>query len=229
MNDIVYILKSDIEADELRYSLRSVCENFPYREIWFYCGKPEGITPDHYVPFNQKGLMVWEKVTSTIEAVCKNPKISEDFWLFNDDFFIMKPVEDMPTYYDRTLMRRIQQIEKRRGGTKSLYTSQLRRTRDILMEDGYKTFNYAVHMPMLINKKKALETIRKYPRGCMFRSMYGNMHNIGGEQHSDVKIFTDTKPKKDCDFISTTEGSFNKYPVGEFIRERFPSPCKYED
>ena len=229
MNDIVYILKEDAEADELRYSLRSVCENFPYREIWFYCGKPEGITPDHYVPFRQKGIMAWEKVTSTIEEICKNRKISDDFWLFNDDFFIMKPVEDMPTYYDGTLLKRIQQIEKRRGNVSSLYSYQLRNTRDALMEDSYKTFNYAVHMPMLINKKKALQTIRKYPKIAMFRSLYGNMHNVGGKQHVDVKIFDEKKPKKDADFLSTTEKSFKVCPVGEFIREKFPDKCKYED
>ena len=227
--DIVYILKEDVEPEELRYSLRSVCKNFPYREVWFYCGKPDGIEPDHYVPFRQKGIMPWEKVTSTIEEICKNKDISEDFWLFNDDFFIMKKVEDIPTYYDRTLLRRIQQIEGRRGGVPSLYSTQLRRTREVLVTEGYRTLNYAVHLPMLINKKKALETIRKYPRIAMFRSLYGNMHQVGGEQHTDVKIFDEKKPKKDADFLSTTEASFKNYPVGEYIREKFPKKCKYED
>lgn len=230
MYDIVYILKSDVAPDELRYSLRSVCENFPYNKVWFYCGKPDGITPDEYVPFNQRGVMVWEKTTSTIEAICKNKNITEDFYLFNDDFYIMKPVEDMPIYYDRTLYRRIQQIEKRRKGAGSLYSAQLRITREVLQDNGYKTFNYAVHMPMLINRKKALEVIRAYPNLHMFRSVYGNVCDVGGEQHSDVKIVDpNTKPKKDCDFLSTGDTPLAETEVGRYIIERFPDKCKYED
>lgn len=230
MYDIVYILKQDVKPDELRYSLRSVCANFPYNKIWFYCGKPEGITPDEYVPFEQKGVMAWEKTTSTVKEICKNKQITADFWLFNDDFYIMKPVEDMPIYYDRTLFRRIQQIEKRRGGAGSLYSMQLRRTRDALQDMGFKTFNYAVHMPMLINRKKGLAVIEQYPKLPMFRSVYGNVYNVGGEQHADVKIVQrDIKPKEDCDFLSTGDGELNDTEVGRFIMSRFPNKCKYED
>ena len=230
MNDIVYILKADVKPDELRYSLRSVCENFPYRKIWFYCGKPDGITPDEYVPFKQKGVMTWERTTSTVEAICRNNKITEDFWLFNDDFFIMKPVEDMPTYYDRTLYRRIQQIEKRRSGASSLYSMQLRLTREALQDYGYKTFNYAVHMPMLINRKKGLKTIQTFPKLHMFRSVYGNVWNVGGVQHADVKIAKrDQKPNEDCDFLSTSDLPMAETEVGRFIMARFPNKCKYED
>ena len=230
MNDIVYILKEDIEPNELRYSLRSVCENFPYNKVWFYTGKPEGITPDEYVPHYQKGVAVWQRTTNTVEAICKNNKITEDFWLFNDDFFIMKPVEDMPTYYDRTLWRRIQQIEQKRQGLHSLYSTQLRLTRDALQDMGCRTFNYAVHMPMLINRKKGLELIHRYPNLCMFRSVYGNVYKVGGEQHEDVKINNlGKKPDADCDFLSTGDKAFAKGEVGRFIRERFPNKCKYED
>lgn len=229
MYDIVYILKDGVGAEELRYSLRSVCENFPHRKVWIYGDKPEGIEPDEFVPFQQKGVMVWQKVTSTIEEVCKNNKITEDFYLFNDDFFVMKSVTDMPTYYDKTLYRRIQQIEKRRGGAPSLYSYQLRATRDVLMDEGYKTFNYAVHMPMLINRKKALEVIRKYPKLHMFRSVYGNVCNVGGEQHKDVKIVNkDIAPDEDCDFLSTGDTPMAETAVGRFIMERFPNRCKYE-
>lgn len=230
MYDIVYILKKDVKPDELRYSLRSVCANFPYNKIWFYCGKPEGITPDEYVPFEQQGVMTWEKTTSTVKAICKNNRITKDFWLFNDDFFIMKPIEDMPTYYDRTLYRRIQQIEKRRQGASSLYSMQLRFTRDALQGEGYKTFNYAVHMPMLINRAKALAVINKYPKLHMFRSVYGNVYNVGGEQHADVKIVKkDIKPDDDCDFLSTGDTPMSETEVGRFIMAKFPNPCKYED
>lgn len=230
MKDIVYILKEDVEAEELRYSLRSVCKNFPYHKIWFYGGKPEGITPDEWVHHYQKGVMPWEKTANTIEAVCRNKEITEDFWLFNDDFYVMKPVEDMPNYYDRTLFRRIQNIEKRRGNTPSLYTHQLRMCKEDLQGEGYKTFNYEVHLPMLINRKKALEVFDRYPQMRMFRSTYGNVCDIGGEQHPDVKIAnTELKPKDDCDFLSTADGDMSESEVGRFIMARFTEKCRYED
>lgn len=39
--DIVYILRNDMgsDAEELRYSLRSVAENFPARNVWFVGGQ----------------------------------------------------------------------------------------------------------------------------------------------------------------------------------------------
>jgi len=229
MNDIVYILKEDVTAEELKYSIRSVCKNFKFRKLWIYGGKPEGIEPDEYVKFRQKGNMPWEKVISTIYEVSKNKDITEDFWLFNDDFYIMQPVEDMPNFYDRTLHRRIQAIEKNRMGSRSLYTLQLRRTREALQSEGYKTFNYEVHMPMLINRRKAKALIEKYPKMTMFRSTYGNVYNIGGEQHKDVKIArTDLEPSEACDFLSTADGDLSESAVGRFIMERFPEPCRYE-
>lgn len=229
MNDIVYILKEDVEANELRYSLRSVSKNFPYRKIWFYGGKPEGLEPDEYVEYRQRGIMPWEKVIDTIYQVSKNNKITEDLWLFNDDFYIMQPVEDMPNYYDKTLFRRIQQIEKTRKGNRSLYSQQLRRTRDSLQGEGYRTTNYEVHLPMLINRKKAKALIEKYPKMVMFRSTYGNVYSIGGEQHNDVKIINPVvKPQEDCDFLSTSDGDLSNTEVGRFIMAKFPEPCRYE-
>lgn len=228
--DIVYILKADVEAEELRYSLRSVCKNFPFSKVWFYCGKPDGITPDEYVPFNQRGVAPWEKTTSTVEAICRNKDISENFWLFNDDFFVMKKVKDtIPPYYDRTLFRRIQSLEAKRKGVRSLYSQQLRITRDALQSEGFKTFNYAVHMPMLINRRLGYEVIHKYPRLHMFRSVYGNVYDIGGEQHDDVKIIAkDIEPPAKCDFLSTGDGALSESAVGRFIMARFPDACKYE-
>ena len=225
--DIVYILKEDVTAEELKYSLRSLV-NFPHDKVWIYGGCPDGIKPDVYVPFTQKGMMPWEKVISTIQAVARNKEITEDFWLFNDDFYVMKPVEPV-TYYDRTLFRRIQQVEKSRGGGRSLYSQMLRRTREALQSEGYKTFNYEVHLPMLINRKKADALIQKYPKMVMFRSMYGNVYNIGGEQHKDMKIANpNLEPPKDCDYLSTADGDMSETAVGRFIMARFKEPCKYE-
>ena len=128
--DIVYILKKDIQSDELRYSLRSL-KNFPHDKVWFFGGIPEDLKPDRAVYVEQRGTTTWAKVRNTIELVCRTREVSDDFWLFNDDFFVMKPVDEWTPKYDRTLYRRVEQIKSRHNGAGSLYTAQLEITREI--------------------------------------------------------------------------------------------------
>lgn len=227
MHDIVYILKEDAEADELRYSLRSL-SNFPHGKVWFFGGQPEGLMPDKAVPLEQKGVTSWDKVKWTIEQVCRTREVTDDFWLFNDDFFVMKPVEEWTPKYDKTIYRRIQQIEKRHGGS-SYYSSELNFVRELLTLEHLKTYNYAVHMPMLINKRKALEVIRKFPRCPMFRCVYGNYWRVGGEQMADCKITDPAQEPEDTVMLSTSDGSFRHGLVGEYIKNAFPDKCRYEE
>ena len=113
-HDIVYILKEDIGAEELRYSLRSVQANFPHRRVWFFCGCPDGITPDGYVRFKQTGRNKWQKSTSTFRKIAETDAVSDDFWLFNDDFFVMQKVIDLPYMIRGSLTDRVAGIREKR-------------------------------------------------------------------------------------------------------------------
>lgn len=227
-HDIVYILKNDIQPEELRYSIRSVVKNFPYKRIWFAGGQPDVLKPDKAMPIDQTGATKWEKVRNTLIDVCSNDEITEDFWLFNDDFFIMKKISDMDTMIAGTIKHRIERIERNRGG-QSGYTKQLRIALRALNRDGYDQLDYAVHAPMLINRKKALETLRTFPECPMFRSLYGNQHSIGGIVTSDVKILrVDEEPSKDSSLLSTNDRAFREGLAGKYIRDKFTVPSKYE-
>ena len=137
MNDIVYILKNDIESDEIRYSVRSVERNFPHRKVWFYGGKPDGIEPDEMVHVDQQGATKWQRVSWTLRLVCENDAITEDFWLFNDDFFVMDKVEEWPQAVRGTLHRRIESL-KNEYGRLSKYGKELKRTEQALIDAGLK-------------------------------------------------------------------------------------------
>ena len=226
MHDIVYILKDNPPTEELRYSLRSLV-NFPHRDVWFVCGIPDGITPDHQIRHEQRGASNWQKSTSSLYRICHEGAVTEDFWLFNDDFFIMKPVESLKPIYNGTIYRRIQELEQKNMG-KTLYSRELEKVYNILMDDGYKTRNYAVHMPMLINKNKALEVINEYPNASSFRCLYGNRFDIGGVNRKDCKVLSHTEVPKNKPFLSTTDTSFRDGKVGEYIRECFPEPSRFE-
>ena len=226
--DIVYILKNNYKSEELRYSLRSVCKNMPYRKIWFYGGKLEDIEPDEYVELQQQGNSKWERVRFTLNQIFRNDDITEDFWLFNDDFFIMQKTNDLPPMINGTIERHAARIRARHGGVDSAYTRNLRKTALELTRNGYDQVNYALHVPMLINRKKGLKTLKSFPDNPMFRSLYGNQWEIGGVMHKDVKIADpDKEPTGEEDMLSTTDKSFGG-KVGEHIRNSFPDKCKYE-
>ena len=227
-HDIVYILKEDVAADELRYSLRSVCRNFKYNKIWFYGGCPKELKPDNFVRFIQKGESKWDKSMSTLRSICNNDGITPKFYLFNDDFFILKPYDQDAAISNGTLDMQVRRIIEKTGGN-SAYTRRLRTTEQVLRGKGYDTISYAVHTPMLIDRAKAIEALDALGTAVMFRSAYGNYCEVGGILMPDVKITSvDEMPSKDVALLSTSDKSFIHGKVGAYIRDRFNTRCKYE-
>lgn len=227
-HDIVYILKNDIEPEELRYSVRSVEKNFTYSRIWFAGGIPDGIKPDRAMPIEQTGASKWEKVRNTLIEICNNDEITEDFWLFNDDFFVMKKVKDQAPMIAGTIRYRIDAIEKKYN-RRTKYSNQLRNTMNELRSKGFDRLDYALHVPMLINRAKALETLEAFPDCPMFRSLYGNQHRIGGVIAEDVKVLQmDEEPPHDSVYLSTLDETFRDGRAGQYIRDKFKVPSQYE-
>lgn len=227
-HDVVYIIKEGAPPDELRYSLRSVEKNFPAGKVWIYGFCPEGIVPDEFVPVEQKGQNKWEKVTDTIRQICANEDITEDFWLFNDDFFIMKKCDELPPLIIGTLWHRAQRIEEGRK-TETRYAYQLRDTARALRDAGLDRLDYAAHAPILINRAKALKTIEMFPGKPMFRSLYGNYAKIGGVISKDTKIADLTqKPDGNELILSTNDKSFAEGEAGKYIRNKFKKKSRFE-
>lgn len=231
MNDIVYFLREG-KNEELRYSLRSVVKNFPHSRVIFYGGKPKGITPDVYVKVEQNEPTKWQKVRHMMLLACENDDISDEFWLFNDDFFVMKKVETPPTaIYNGTLAGRIAQIEKATFGRPSEYSKLLRRLKEELQAHGIeKPLNYATHTPMLINRKKMAEVLRGGYKSPMFRALYGNLCHIGGIDEPDVKYHGIRKPQNsDTIYVSTSDESWNRDEIGHRIRAYFQERSRFEE
>ena len=224
MQDIVYFVKDTPTNEELRYSVRSLA-NFPHGKVWFYGGCPDGLKPDHHVYVKQDQPTKWANIFNMYKMVCNNEEISEDFWLFNDDFFIMKKVKKGPNYYEGDLYKRVVTLEDAHGGI-TPYSQQLRYTLQELESIGCDTKNYALHVPMLMNREKGKE-LCNIISGPMIRCVYGNYFKIGGENHRDVKIDRLDRVAKDTEYLSTNDKSF-KGMVGDQIRATFPDKCKYE-
>lgn len=226
--DVVYILKENVGPDELRYSLRSIEANMTHGKVWFYCGCPRGFIPDEHVPGPQVGAKKWDRVRNSLVEVCKNDEITEKFWLFNDDFFVMKRMTRTVPLHRGELASHINSVEARHGGMPSGYTRRLRACRDQLKQAGLTTIDYALHVPMLIDRKLGLETLETFPNNPMFRSLYGNYAKIGGELFQDVKTTDENKQiPDDALFFSTSNRAFAG-KVRKQMEQRFPDPCRYE-
>lgn len=226
--DVIYILKEGGGYEELRYSLRSIEANMTHGDVWFYGGIPDGLVPDHAVRLNQKGFTKWEKVRNTLLAICNNDDVPSRFWLFNDDFYIMQRMNSTKPIYNKTLEEHYKHVEKKHGG-RTAYSKALRYCEEVLKAKGLPTLDYAVHIPMLIDKDKALETLNAFPDCPMFRSLYGNYNKVEGVHHADVKISDFNRLMvPDAAFLSTSNKSFRIGEVGKQLRGIFPEPCKYE-
>ena len=222
--DIVYLLRSDIvNTDELRYSMRTL-DNLPHGKVWTAGGVPKGLKPDRALEIRQLGTTKWQRSTYALKQACKVKELSQEFYLFNDDFFILQPTDRIPAIYNGTLEDRIKSLGV------SLYSTQLKQTAQELKHRGLTTYSYAVHIPMLIDKDKALEVLNVFDGYYMFRSLYGNYWQIGGEDMADVKIHKQHElPGEDARYVSTADMSFKYGEVGRYIRQTFSRPSRYEE
>lgn len=225
-HDVVYILKNNYASEELRYSVRSVVQNFPHIRIIFVGGKPDYMTADIQIFDNQVGGTKWERSTHSLKLILENEDITEDFWLFNDDFFIMNKVEPTMNFFGGTLEKRISELRAAFGDT-SAYCRGLERTRAELLNREKDALSFALHVPMLINRTKALRLFDEVPSPIMFRSYYGNYFEVPCQYMKDVKV-RDLESVPGSDYLSTTDEAFKDGKVGEFIRASFPDPCDYE-
>ena len=155
--------------------------------------------------------------------------VFENFFLFNDDFFVLKPPHsNFINFVDGSLEYRVRELEKNNGFA-SNYSKKLSLLAIELRTKHLDTMNFALHVPILYNKTMIKKTITAFPGNSMFRSAYGNYNQVPYMSHKDVKIYDmTTMPKEDWDFVSTTEESFAKGAVGNYIRQLFPDPSYFE-
>lgn len=231
--DIVIPLKRALMNEELRYTLCSIDKNVPHRIVWLVGYDPAWVKKTvgritAQVPYGSK----YAKAANNILTACRDDRVTEDFILFNDDFFVMKPVEKIEPLHRGKLIDYAKKFEDE--GLDGVYYQGLIETHKALQELGVEEpLNYGLHVPMVINKQKWLEMWAKrqeFPaKRLHLRTFYGNLHKIGGRQIEDVKISgNDVVPTGEELFLSTNDTSYASGKVGEYIREQFPrGTCKY--
>lgn len=221
--DVVYVVRPGEKNEELRYSLRSL-SNVSHGKVWIsgYC--PKWVTGVGHIKTAVKpGSHVHAK--ANLRAACEHPEVSESFIYMNDDFFIMQPVDEIPVMHRGPLSEVIH-----KGNMASAYTRAMAKTRAILEKLGIEEpLMYDLHGPMVVTKTGMLEALAL----CSFpmiqeRTIYGNLKDIGGEQRRNHKIRRENAGWEKWPFISTNDNTFRTLPVGQYIRDRFPTQSEYE-
>ena len=225
--DVVYILKTELDTDELKYSLRSAEKNFPIRKVWFVGGQPKGFQNVVRLQHEQIGNCKWELIRSSMWKAVNAEDLTEEFFLFNDDFFIMKPVDtdSFINFVDGTLSRRIDELHTEHG--MNPYCRTLFKLEQELRTMHEPTMNFDVHLPMLLNKEQVKATLYKCSSPQM-RSAIGNLNRLPFVIHPDVKVYDLESVPTDETYLSTNDDTFNKGKVGKYIRETFATKSRFE-
>jgi hypothetical protein len=224
----VYICRRGLN-EELRYSIRSVMHFFPKATVWIVGEAPDWYTGNLLsVPQNRDK---YSNATKNLEQICSSDEIPEDFIYMNDDFYIIKDVGDIGFYHGGPFLEKYR-LYNTKVPTSS-YTRRLGQTLRTLRRIGIKDgLDYELHVPIPINKQKLKQAIAF---NVLWRSMYGNINNVGGEEIEDVKVYFDTSnnpnsydfENKDSPFLSTEDRAF-QHVKGEVLSKLFPHPSKYE-
>lgn len=233
LKTLLYPYKSKGSDEELRYSLRSVCKNLPHRNVIIVGDRPKWLSDDPGVTHlavtsvSNKHLDVRNKVYKSLHA----PNLSDIFIYMNDDLFVMNPITKVSPYNRGTISEAIAEISDlgHKGGDYLLGMQMAQR-----ISDGN---SYELHIPMefetyrLINLFNVLlpEYENVEVASFQFRTLYGNIYNIGGRTIHDVKVRSGQRDfPKGGTYLSTDNNSFANGAVGQYIRDAFPEACKYE-
>ena len=234
--DIVYVLKDAAYDDELKYSLRSVEKNFPCRRVWFYGGSVTGFVPDKQVVVPQNRKRKYDNVRAMLEMIADNDEITDRFYLFNDDFFVLRPMQQAPMLTDGELLQLCSRIEHKNRGVPTAYTAELRKTNAALEEARLSTHSFELHVPILMDRSILKKVLEMFPDNRGTRSLYGNyLLSLPDGEHTlrgfsvDCKIFDPfSLPPEGAAFCSTEDTTFNSGAVGRYIRELFPKKSRWE-
>lgn len=232
--DVVYIVRQGEQNEELRYSLRSVAKNMPHAKVWIVGYKPHWVVGVGHVEVRQNLQSKHHNSMNNWARACQHKQITERFVFMNDDMFIMKPLEQLLSFYNGTFADFKERYVTDHPA--SSYTDIIRRTSDVLAElQVKKPLNYELHVPMIMSKNNYNNIMRLQAvfnpdwQPVFPRSLVANFFRHGGKEIEDVKVYElEQRPTGKELFLSTTDKIFKHGRVGTFIRNTFMERCKYE-
>lgn len=233
--DIVYVLKNDNNYEDLRNSLRSLeryGEN--YDRVFIIGGRPDFLDYSKIIHFDfvDDYEVAEYNVFKKLVYISQNTDISEDFILFNDDFYLLKPINlnTIPYYFKRNEIATVY-------SSTNTFNDMAMITRDFLLKNNKRIYDFKVHYPIIYNKSKIQELVPLFqesfkisPLGLSIRDLYCNWHNVPNKVFKkDNKIMTNTNFYEFIKGLDLFSGSNNpKEEEKQFLDYKFNIKSKWE-
>lgn len=214
MNLVIPYITTKDRGAELRYALRSLKNLTNFTGDVYIIGDKENWFKNiiHIPVFRTRNKPYLDQVLK-MQTACSLPAMGDTFIAYMDDLYLTETVE-AAIYFTGTLKK----------NTNSYHQRTKQYTADKLQSMNLPTVDYEAHAPMVVDRVKLNQTLRLILEDDMkqmlqWRSMYGNMWDIGGQLFEDKK--TKNLHLKDGPIIST-----NFYT--KELEKLFPEPSKYE-
>lgn len=224
--DVVYVTRNG-ENPELRYSLRSL-SNIDHNQVWVFGGLPAWLDT-HVVNVRirrQSPADPYGSVRGHIAAACNTPDVSDPFMLWNDDFYAMRYVGEIPPMHRGPLSKLVAEMEH-------LNTPWVRGLREVAeaLSEWTNPVSYDVHAPLIVHKNDMREALRwassAKNSAAHVRTFYGNLADLGGFEIEDPKLLRRNDPFPQGPWWSSSDYTF-RTPMEPVLRYLFPNPSIYE-
>jgi len=234
--DLVYILGSGSrwQNNEIRFSLRSVEAYLKHGagRIFIVGSKPDWMQNVIHIEALDGYDNKLKNAVHKLREACFDSRLSDEFILMNDDFFFLKPADHIPLYTLGSINEMIVNHSTKGG----YYYEAMHTTRTVLQEAGITDpISYEVHFPMVLKKDlflKMTDSIKWEETGYLFRSIYGNVYNLGGKRRRDCKAYSFNDFKilsTKSELLSTSDHVALCPQFQEWMRKKYPKPSQYEN
>lgn len=228
--DVVYIVRPDDHNPELRVSLRTVAEHLPHDQVFVVGHTPSWVTGVHSLQTIQGGTKYANSTRNVLTACCTRD-ISDPFILMNDDFFILEPIDQVPTLHRGPVIDVLEEYRRRTNA--GHYVTGMLETLELLYDLGHdEPLSYELHVPLVVSKNAMRDAIEEATRRDIpvphKRTLYGNLTRIGGTQIEDVKVTDNALRRLSGPFVSTSDHSYRHGWIGRHLEHTFDRPGPYE-
>lgn len=227
--DIVYPVRPGDKNDELRWSLRCLEVNFPnHGQVWVVGHLPSWCINVQHIHGNTGKTEGANVYTNILKAV-QNTDMATQLVLMNDDFFITKPINEIPVLYRGPLQAHLKLNSVARQPN-NRWAKSLRTTLIVLQAVGFPDpMSYELHVPMPVDRQAMADTLSRFTsitpsEPPQWRSLYGNINHIGGEEFPDCKAYGERAIG--TPFHSTNDTSWRHFRTK--FAAQYPKPSRYE-